>query len=649
MNVHGLLRGSGTALLLKDPKMIRRWLKIMDIYLGPKQTSFFNDGMYCDQSISYQGQVAWRLGWACANFNEYRDPPGYIDKKTGLKLDGTYSFDKRWPLLPKANPGISNLFKWPDGSVIALGDTHANPHKQAVAKNIHKRPDLNLHHFNCFSIQSGNGKDQMMAVMNAKPTATGLPYSWGHNHGDHLGLNLWACGTEALPDQGYASYSKGYSSAASYFFRNPRQHNTIFAWNYNTENYGLLKGGNWSTPDYYGYDDGSESDKKVSLLHLGCRGKIGEKITKRDRLLVMIGINKQRSYLIDIGTLSGGNRHESYLIQPEEEDCKLQSTYKLTKSGKNLYNILAPTNLSKLGDYNFANYRSHLTYYKNVQEAVANKSGSFTWIGSESGSHFKFFMNHVTKSRILFSKAPQLRRRIVTKGSAWDKFRGWHLCRSRDVSPFDTTIFGIVFDSWGASDNPIIKRVNWIQMDDDKDKAILLSVTYDSGTDFIYSSTDNKTREVRVNKKTLSFTGFLGIVHLGTEKTPLNWVYSRSGTIIEINKKSISDIRPIWSAKLISTERCLLGEGRSALIIKGSPPQEIVGKWIRCVFGKGGSMGLKVIGIETIDKENSRLLIGMEHGISPNISDKPIAMTQFTPPILGNRVEYHPVVFKQFK
>lgn len=599
MNPHAIQRGTGTALVLNRPDLIRQWILLTDRMCGPD--CFTVDGMYSDHSTSYQTQVINHLKWAMANFEAFRDPPGYSDFKYRLKFDGTFKNSSRWPVHDRAKILTYDLLTWPDGRPIGLGDTHMF-YKEAPRKpeNWVDRECLELWSFGMYSLVGGKGMDRMEVIMNAKPNAEGIPYSWGHTHGDSLALDVWAAGGEQLPDQGYAAYIYGFGSGNSYFFRGPRQHNTVFAWDTKTSLGEYSR--KWMRPNCLAYDDGTASAGTVKLMHLSCLGTVSENTKRRDRLVLMLSDGAKGHYFVDIAALCGGNRHESYLLQPEDEECSMNSDIELKPAGKTLEEVLLPKDYPKFGAYNFGHYGKWLECYRDPMRADGAKAFSFKFTGAGTGVNLTYFLNPVRGSQLLFSKAPQLRRRIIEGGPEltevkkipWDKYQGWHLTRSLEAAPDQTTIYAMVFDACAKDGSPVVESVKWPDVSDAANgQAIAVEVTGKDFIDIIYAGADQDVRKA----DGYMFSGSAVVIRFNRKTGSPVWTYSFGpGTVRDSGGNAFFTAKTEWNANVYGIERKSNGAENDALLVEGSlPPESVRGRWVNFRFeGDASGFGLKV-------------------------------------------------------
>ncbi len=593
MNPHAIQRGTGTALALNRPDLMRQWVLVTDRMCD--SNLFAVDGMYSDQSTSYQEQVINHLRWAMANFEAFRDPPGYRDLKYGLKLDGTFKVADRWPVFENARKLAYERLRWPDGRRIGLGDTHmwSRP-PQLPPDQWLKRGRLELWSFGMFSLLGGKGMNRTEIVMNAKPNAIGIPYSWGHAHGDSLALNVWAAGGEQLPDGGYPAYSLGFSSGTSYFHRNVRQHNSVFAWDTSTSCRRFA--GEWMRSSCLAYDDGQESAGAVQLLHLSSPGPTRQGIKRRDRMVLLIAAGDGNYYFADIAALRGGNRHESYLLQPEDEACTLDAGVQLKPAdGAALLDILRPKNYPQFEAYDFGHYCMWLDCYREPKLADGNAPFDFSSVGKDTAARTRFFLNPVPGSQLLFTRAPQLRRRIIeNRKLPWDHYRGWHLTRSTAVTSEQTTLYAMVCESTAANGKPAVESVSWLELADAaQGQALALQVTGKNSVDLIYAGSDQASRQAGGYR----FSGHAVVLRLDRKSKEPRWAYVFGPGGIRDAKGNAIFVNPTpeWTAGLAKGERKVAGDDANALLVWGElPPESIRGRWVTAFFGDGSGFGLKV-------------------------------------------------------
>ena len=589
MMPHAIQRGTGTALVLNSPELMRGWIGFCDRFLSPGQ--FLSDGIYEDFSPSYHYQVMNHLRPAMFNFEQFRDPPGYRDLVYGLRLDGTYSFRDRWPLYELAARADDSL-RFPDNRLIPLGDTHCPPSADEAPGTGPTR-NLEFNHAGHFSLNHGSGAAQQQLHLTFAPILHGPPYGGGHAHMDNLGLILYGAGSDWLADAGYAAYADGFGSTDKYFHHTVRSHNTAFAWDRSAEPY-RNRDQKPSRSRLLAYEDGNGSAGNLRLLEASSPGDAADKVALRRRLLLQIAVDDAACYTLDLFRLKGGEVHESYLRQTEDEPCTRTTDAPLKAETGTLKEILGP----KRG----SDYNSYLHFFREVKSADGSRPLNYEWRGNDSGNRLNVFLNPVPGSVSYFATIPNLRlykfknprREDGGRAIPFGKLRGDHLTRTRPVSRDELTVFGALYEVIRKGEPAAVTSVDWFQ----DGGAIAVTVTGKMGTDLIYSSDDTAVRTVG----TMHFSGPLAVVRR-TSSGEVQWVYTRGGAWVK-GDGFLAAGKPADRLGVVGFPpgRQPAAEqlpGRELLV--NAPPEKLAGldgQWIYPELSDGSGYGVKVVRIE---------------------------------------------------
>ena len=306
---YSVRRVAGAGVVLNDPSVVRAVIPALDRFFR-SGASFHSDGMYSEGALVYHGMVTSNNRVALDFLaRQWRDPAGYTDTEYGLSLDRTDLQQLRYPFLARAET-MGRILRFPDGSPVALHD-----HYRRKPGEFEEQQNIELYDYGHFSLTRAATPNGMQAHLHFCPVST-----HGHIHQDRLQLILWSAGRELLPDTGYAKNAHRY-------------HFTTYA----GHNLSLPVGGDgtpapgwppdaweWLRSGLLAYDPGDVSGKTVQFVAAQSPGPAHEKIAVRERKLLLVAVDEERSYLFDVFHLRGGTLHQSFLRQQEDEDCTME-------------------------------------------------------------------------------------------------------------------------------------------------------------------------------------------------------------------------------------------------------------------------------------------------------------------------------------
>ena len=423
--------------------------------------------------------------------------------------------------------------------------------------------------------------------MTFSPISQGGPYRGGHYHGNFLGITLWGAGMELLPDAGYVT-----SQAA---YRYPNQdvvfHNAGWVTSQNMD-YTGDNTNKYTRPSLLAYDPGDVSDKQVQLLEASEPGPVEDLVDIKRRLLMMVKIDGNRSYVLDLQRMKGGDAHENFLRASEEEDCDLSTSLELEEHGGTLADYL------KSNPIGLNTYRS---YMSEPRSAEGDEAFDFTWKGQQSGSSLHVFMNGIENSEVYFSRIPTARR-AGNKAELRDNYPGWHFYRRRLVNDTDITRYGAVYESYRDTQTALVKNVKWMDAEPYDSQSIVCVVETEEYEDTIYISNDN----VKRSANGYDFSGTTCMVRKNKDSQTAEWGYIYGegqivGNGIEVTGEEDKKFR------ILSVSDSIKDGEKNEIKIEGSLSgnTSLNGVWARTIFGDKSGWGLKIKSIDqnTIETE----------------------------------------------
>jgi len=596
MMPHAIQRISGTALVLKDPELLRETLPFADRLLS--LSNFSADGMYKDNSYSYQEQVLNHTVVYIENMNSFRDPENYIDYTYGLHLDGSYDFTTRWPLYGIARK-LRRTMKYPDGRPVNISDTNfrAKPAPELLPELC---SNLEFPYFGHMAITRGKGTALMQAHINFAPYGGGPPYGCGdHRHSDDLALSLFAAKQNVLCDSGYPSHSIPYK--LRYFHRSYWGHNTTRGWFFRdhskhlVENYfncGSSELNNGAT--LTAYDDGICNGKKIQLIEVSVPGVPPFGLKERSRLLLLVAADSERSYLVDISRLKGGDMHEWYLLESEEEDYELKINVPLQDNGgKNAAEVLGIThakavNLREEAPLNY-DYYYDWDLLKDTKTACGSQPISLLLRGHKSGASMRIFMNGVSNSTFCVSRYDKIWNvpHAGPYNAAAVKY-GKHILRNTFVERNQRTVFGAVYDVWASDSTPCINKVDWWQPD--SNGVVRLTVNTAGFSDTIMVGTCRGAHKLNDHIS----AGIAVVRRMHSDLRPHS-IYTYGSA--EVSMPGFNFNSDSLERRILGIEHCRNGSSESSISVEGLLPDNmsIAGQWVYVVFADGTGVAYKAI------------------------------------------------------
>jgi hypothetical protein len=589
--------------VLNDPDMVHSMVPWFD---GVVKSYFGFDGMGREGTLGYHGQTQWNLDRAMRAIEGYTDPPGYVDTKLGIKLDNADML-VRFPILKKAQE-ISETTRFPDGSLVTMHDTTWHRHG---SDTLSAATNIELNGLGHFALGYGEGLNATQVHLHFCPLTGG-----SHYHQDRLAMILWAAGGEVLPDIGYARNNLCYR----YFATGSLSHNMSYAgWNEprkqpkNEFQPGQLNTDSWAKSSLLAYDPGDASNKQVQLVEAESPGPQWQGIDISRRLIMLIALDEQRSYVFDLFRLRGGDWHESILRPSADEDCDEQCDIPISPRPGTLAGEAV-----EYGERGPAG-----TGYRNIIHDLRVGDGSqdatVTWKTKETGRSVRCFLMGQSGTEFILARAPLVRPAKNTP-SERDKYQGPYLMRRHTKGLELTSRFAAVYEAWPEGGKPVVDRVEWLRPEPADSLCAALRIHVGDRADLIYVSADDTPRHVG----DISLSGPVAVVSMQAGRT--SWAYLYGAGSIEAPGLSLKGQQNLKAPlkRVLREEKNGVNAFEVAADLTAETLQNV---WLRIVHGDGSAHGYRIEDIQATEG-GSRVLIAGE----PGFEMTPTGMKMLYPP-----------------
>lgn len=564
---------AGIAMILNDPDRVRKTIELLDHALI--SDNFYGDGMWREGTFSYGQMLVGNIEEAARVMQLYKDPDDYVDT-FGIKLEYT-DITTRWPLRNTYRYEVHNKILYPNGASVAVNDNHYSTgftHESPILEEHLDNYELN--HYGLYSMKYGNTEEAQQINLKFAPVAEGAPYSSGHSHGDYLGLTMWSGGMELLPDGGYVFTT----TWNRYIHMNAFLHNCSWVYSPGVDYSSQVS--KYVKNNIYAYDDGSRNGKQVQLLEVESKHAEGDGVDMKRRAIMMIAVDENHSYTVDVQRLKGGTVHENFLRQVEEEDVDFNTSLSLPVS-----------KVGTLGDALSAMGKSGgivmgATAFTSPQILETEENFDFVWKGKDSGVSLHAYIKGNPDTTIAFSKFPTMRR--VTSFETKDDFPGYHFYQRKDVTPEDITLYAGVYEGYRADEEGNVKNVEWLPAPDGDKMTQLARVELPDTVDYIYISNDNTPRKYNG----ITFSGNYAAIRMNKDENAVIWKYLYGeGSIDVLDTKLVGEKTHLYQVLSVSG-RSDMPDSPNKLRLKGILPDDAKGLWGHTIYGDGSGVGFKI-------------------------------------------------------
>jgi len=387
---------------LGDPELVHRAIRYGDAL--PK-VSYFPSAFWHEGSPGYHMMITgrWVSRFPSACLESYSDPPGFTDPVDGTRFDDVDFAARYRPFLERA---LRQAQEWvlPNGLFAAVHDAHwfrgtsttqasygiLDDYKPSVSRPL-------LHTWAGHVVLGrGRGDRQVQAHLHFSGT-------YGHDHKDNLNFFLWAKGAELLSETDYKvlGYRDWNGSTAA--------HNTVVV-----DERNQLTRSSAPQREFTEIDDlpGVEdfwfartrqrhgtclTDGMLRLLVDDCpgvqaveadghRAYPSDLVRRYRRTIVMVDVDEEDVYVVDIFRVGGGSVHDWMLHGPLHDDYTTTTSLPLAPRGGTLHR------------------------YLNELRSVATDGPWWIEFATPSGNTVRTTMMPAPGTEVILGKAPGIRR-----------------------------------------------------------------------------------------------------------------------------------------------------------------------------------------------------------------------------------------------
>jgi len=546
--------------LALDPRYIHMVVNWIRLY---PSIGYFRDGVWHESTPAYHDQITGRIARDLPKeLKGYSDPSGYIDPVDGTRFDNLDIEKGMESQFDRIRQAIDHL-ALPNDYFLAVHDSNSDKRAWYVKRN-YSEPYC---YFGMRHAVLGrfSGKDQVQAHLHFSGTD-------GHEHEDCLNIVLWALGEELFSE---GEYRDNYGSPRDWN-SSTAGHNTVVV---DEENQRGQYGSSFQpTKDDMvtgiTYDPSSgRYSRNFGNLRLwdathpnlqiveaeGENAYDKSKVPLYRRTIVMVEIEGNAFYLIDIFRVKGGNIHDWILHGCLNED------YQFWKD----LNMQDTSGLR----YKYLNLQQH---------SITNSNWSSEFI-MKNGNRIRTTMLGYPNTEISIGTAPAMRR----KGNAT-------FLDVRRVG--GDSLFVCVHEPYNGA--PKIQSVTPLLYTGKADSAVAIKITLNGGrTDYFASTLDNPPYpEHSIEGTDIKFSG--RFMHIAEQNGSFSWMYLLEGNSISKNKISLSakngDLS--YRGKIIDVKRVEKGDSWNGFVTTTDLPMDgsIDNKTLLLTLGDGRTEGYTI-------------------------------------------------------
>ncbi len=574
--------------VLEDPELVHLgyWY-----YNKMLHQSFGPDGYWYEGCYGY-GNIAY---WELSNdeykyyLDGYSDPDGYthVPFEEGLdpiRLDNV-DYDAEFGTLFSRIDDILWSTALPDGNWPIMNETEAFPdgYNGTNPRDIKViLPESRLFHGVGHSAMAyGSGSTQTQARLDFSHAAA-------HVHDDALHLIYYAKGEEVLGGTGYVYQDRTWNADVrnqNLVIVNNSDQKTGYWTDYTNSPYIPDEGRQSGLPTTRPFPTSTNMHNNILLFEPGYKGNKAIQITEVDaldaydhigvdryqRMLAMVNISGNDTYLVDFFRLKGGTQYDWALhgghvstIAPVHPGYSASTSLSMSSTsgsfGSISFQSSATTDKNWYGEFNY--------------NGVINR---FSMIGNSSTTVYK-------------GRAPQ-----SGKTSSGDQD---YIVARRSASSSSDENFMVIHETYTGS--PRVQSIEELTFDGDPGTAIGMKITIDNNTvDYIIHTLDegpSYPEHVVSQENNLSMTG--KFAHIRVTSGQVTWIQLVQGGSASFGSQSIAseDGDYSWRGTVNSVSRIENGSSENSFVVNQSLPSngELDGKTVIVTWGNGWKWGYKI-------------------------------------------------------
>ncbi len=248
------------------------------------RTQFYADGLWHEGALSYHWMTLNYMQRVLLYAAGYSDPPSYTPP-AGQARFNNLDMGGQFPIIARAQIAPLRL-TWPTGRAVAVHDSWP---KETYPTTYAQGPMLLSHY----------GHARLTTASTANPMQAHLHYSGAssHAHADNLSLLLFANGEELLPDIGYTWTTWRFWTSSTI------SHNTVAV-----DHQDCVPDRRTGLVTLLSMQPG-----QVQVIEASQPWSFGKTTTEYRRRLLLVPLDEQQAYVVDVFHVRGGSSHDYFL------------------------------------------------------------------------------------------------------------------------------------------------------------------------------------------------------------------------------------------------------------------------------------------------------------------------------------------------
>ncbi|MFW6600512.1 heparinase II/III domain-containing protein [Propionibacteriaceae bacterium Y2011] len=602
---------TGLALMgraIPDPDHVHKATELLNEFVDQ---NFLFDGFHLLQTVSYHIQLADGTFGTIDAIDGWTDPTGYVSPRTGLRLEDA-DLRTTLPVLAQVER-LPGRLTYPNGRALPVQDTWpsqlpADPELGSGTWNLPASGIVRL------ARPGADGADAATAYLEFHPKYL------GHIHQDALNLCLWDQGQELLPDVGYTHTNY------RMWTRSQLAHNTVVVDGADMVVTGQAQHGGslrelMVTPEV----------QFASAEQAGAYDQVSE--YARDLLMIKVP-GRDRSYYVDLFRVAGGDRHEYTLNGDANAESTASTDVQLEHYGDHLLPpgvvVTPPTSATDTGDAE-GHYYGYI-YVRDVKHgtpgagvATVDFSSAESFPGEPYGAGLRVHLATEDGDELFLGRSQCLRatrlegrpsdiNSIAEDGPGVPRYTMPKLVLRREGTALSSQ-FRAIMEPTPAGGSSEIAAVQRLPLTGSAD-ATAWRITFTSGaTHLVLLSPTGQP----VSAGGAELVGRGGVVQLEEGRQPRLWLVG--GTSLQYDGVAVSDAGEL-TGELVGVLRTAGSDASNALVVSGSFPADVVGRYAVVHHPDGSSHGYRIEGHHT-DGSTTTLELGpaTEPGLAGNPAD----------------------------